>query len=319
MKRAEYLTLITDSLGVLSYQVEYRNSINLYDINIVAEDFFRDFLNLVYDYKLINLNSIDKNTSSIDLGDKESSLSIQVTSDNSSTKIKKTIDKFNENNLYKQYKRLVILILTQKKKYTATFSTEGKFSFDKKSDVWDFKKIISDIRDLDIEKLKLIADFLDMEMNRVVSNQIHVQSSEVETIVDLIEYLSTNKKFRKNEKNTIVDPDHKINTRFKEYADFLKKLYMKLVSIYGSSVSEANLTLGLDEIKEMVIGTYLMDISDKYLKASNENPQLALEKLTDFFSEELGKSGKKYDKMAIKYYLISQTIRCNVFPIIEGE
>lgn len=56
MNREAYLKIIADSLATLSKQVELRNSINLLDINIILGDFFKDFLNLVYGYELINLN-----------------------------------------------------------------------------------------------------------------------------------------------------------------------------------------------------------------------------------------------------------------------
>ena len=45
MNREIYLKQISDTLGILRHQVENRNSIQLYDINILAEDFFKDLLN----------------------------------------------------------------------------------------------------------------------------------------------------------------------------------------------------------------------------------------------------------------------------------
>ena len=40
LKREIYLEGIAHSLALLSKEVEIRNAVNLYDINIVAEDFF---------------------------------------------------------------------------------------------------------------------------------------------------------------------------------------------------------------------------------------------------------------------------------------
>ena len=76
MKKEIYLKEIVRSLAMLSREVEILNSVNLYDINIVAEDFFTGLLNLIYGYKLRNLNVVEKNTPAIDLGDEENRISV---------------------------------------------------------------------------------------------------------------------------------------------------------------------------------------------------------------------------------------------------
>src|SRR5690606_21525791 len=138
MYKELYLKNIVDYLATLVRQVELRNSINLYDINILAEDFYVGLLNYVYGFDLKNLNIVEKNASAIDLGDKKNKTAIQVTSDNSSTKIKETIRKFIENKLYEDYDTLYILILTTKKNYKVYFDTKGLFAFSKKENILDY-------------------------------------------------------------------------------------------------------------------------------------------------------------------------------------
>lgn len=94
LKREEYINFIVNKLCQLKNEVELQNSINLYNINIIAEDFFRELLNIVYKYNLININSIQKNVSAIDLGDEKNRICIQVTSNNKRNKVQETIDKF---------------------------------------------------------------------------------------------------------------------------------------------------------------------------------------------------------------------------------
>lgn len=115
LKYEIYLKGIAHSLALLSKEVEIRNAVNLYDINIVAEDFFPGLLNLIYGYELKNINYLEKNAPAIDLYDSKNKVSIQVTSDNDSAKIKHTISEFNQNGFYEIYDRLIILILTQKR------------------------------------------------------------------------------------------------------------------------------------------------------------------------------------------------------------
>ncbi len=314
MNKELYLKLITDALGTLAHQVEFRNSVNLYDINIVSEDFFKEFLNLVYGYNLKNLNIIEKNASAIDLGDSSRKIAIQVTSDNSSTKINDTIEKFIEKKLFEKYDRLLILILTRKKKYRKEFETKDFFLFNKDEDIMDNKDILQYIKDKDTEGLISISRFLETELSVRVNEEKRRQANEIETIIELIEFLSSNKGKITKKLTSPTDPGHKINTRFKEYADFLKGLYIGLVTLYSGAVDQAIDILGLDEVQNLVIGLYLRDISNQFLEEVSGNPKIALENLTKYFEAQLSESGKKYDKMAIKFFLISETIKCNVFP-----
>ena len=52
---------VAESLALLSREVSILNAVNLYDINIVAEDFFPGLLNLIYGYELKNANYLEKN------------------------------------------------------------------------------------------------------------------------------------------------------------------------------------------------------------------------------------------------------------------
>ena len=94
MNKEVYLKNVAESLALLSREVSILNAVNLYDINIVAEDFFPGLLNLIYGYELKNANYLEKNAPAIDLVDPKNRIAVQVTSDNSSTKIKHTIEEF---------------------------------------------------------------------------------------------------------------------------------------------------------------------------------------------------------------------------------
>ncbi|WP_099314296.1 SMEK domain-containing protein [Clostridium paraputrificum] len=319
MNRENYLKIITDYLGTLSYQVKYRNSINLYDINIIAESFYKDLLNKIFKYNLKNLNAVEKNASAIDLGDEEKRIAIQVTSDSKSTKIKKSIEKFIEYKWFEKYDRLIILILTNKKKYSTEFDTQGKFDFNIKSDVIDGEDLIKMVNEYSPKELKDIAQFLEDELLEKVNQRRKIQATEVETVIDLIEFITQHKISSKKRLNTFVDPDHKINKRFKEYSEFLKNMYANLFVIYNEPIEEAKNVLGIDDVNEILINTFLMDISNNYLNENNGDCKEALDRLTEYFAKELEKIGKKYDFMAIKFYLISEIINCNVFPNIKEE
>jgi hypothetical protein len=165
LTRQQYLHNITDKLAWIKSQIELTNCINLYDLNTHSESFFCGLLNIIYDYSLINLNSREKNFSSIDLADENAKLSIQITSVNTSTKIIKTIEGFIKNKYYEKYDRLVILILGNKKDYTTSFDTQDKFIFSKKNDIIDIEDLIQVIQEKTTSDLQKISNFLDREFS----------------------------------------------------------------------------------------------------------------------------------------------------------
>lgn len=313
-----YLKNIAEDLALLSREVSILNAVNLYDINIIAEDFFPGLLNLIYGYKLKNANHLEKNAPAIDLVDPENRIAVQVTSDNSSTKIKHTIEEFNKNQAYQLYDRLVVLILTQKKNYSSNFDTQGMFTFEKTKDIWDVEKLMKDIRELQTEKIKAISTYLSEKLRNKYYSVRETQASEVDTIIDLIEYISKHRKVNKS-RETAVDPEYKIYKRFRKFADRLTREYTTLYTLYGEALNIVNETLGIDEAQDIIIMFYLQDISVQFLEEEQDNPIAALNKLVTYFETKLSANGKKYDRSAIKFYLVNEMIKCRVFPNERSE
>ena len=318
MNKEIYLKNVAGSLALLSKQVELLNAVNLYDINIIAEDFFTGLLNLIFGYKLKNANVVEKNAQAIDLIDEENKISIQVTSDNSSTKIKHTIHEYIDNKSYEKYNRLIVLILTSKKKYSKAFDTDNKFIFDKESDIIDVKDIVKFIRGLEIEKIREINDFLGRELCDKVYSAKETQANEIDTIIDLIEYISKHKEVKKKI-DSEVDPEYKIFKRFKDFSDRLISEYTTLYTLYGDAIETINETIGIDEAQDIIIMFYLQDISMQFLDETKDNPIKALNKLVGYFEDKLSVNGKKYDRAAIKFYLVNEMIKCRVFPNERDE
>ncbi len=308
-----YIKSIGTALALLSKEVEILTCVNFYDINVMAEDFYAQLLNKIYGYNLCNLNAYKKNAPAIDLGDKKKRLSFQVTSDNDSDKIKETIRKFIEHNQYLTYDRLVVLILTKKKNYSTKFDTQNIFSFDKEKDIIDYTDLIKDIKLKGTTALRDISQFLEDELVGNLQQTKTTQPSEVETIIDLIEYITKNRE-KKKKRDTVVDPEYKIEKRFKEFADRIKGNYITLYTLYGEALNMVNTMLEIDEAQDIITVMYLQDISIKKLDEASNDPIKALENLVNYFEGKLSENGKKYDRGAIKFYLVNELIKCNVFP-----
>lgn len=316
--KESYLKDISDSLALLSKRVEIYNCVNFYDINIVAEDFYAELLNLIFGYELVNLNVAEKNAPAIDLSDAKNRVSIQVTSDNSSEKVKETIRKFIEQKHYLKFDRLIVLILTKKKKYTTAFNTAGRFDFEVTRDILDYTDLMKCIRGKKTEELRKMREFLSSEFADKVHEVKKTQSSEVDTIIALIEFITKNRELKKK-LDTVVDPAYKINNRFREFTERIVSEYTTLLTVYGDALNVVNDTLDIDEAQELITIMYLQDISIIYLDETDDDPIEALKRLVSFFEEKMSVNGKKYDRAAIKFYLVNEMIKCNVFPNERGE
>lgn len=317
MNRELYMKSITEKLTLYKHETSELDKINLYDINITSESFYAGLLNLIMGWNLRNVNFSEKNTPGIDLVDDDNKITVQVTSNNTSAKIKHTIDEFIKNKSYEKYSRLIVLISTEKKNYTTIFDTQQTFEFDKENDIWDVSDLIQKINALSTDQQRKIYEYLQVEMGEKVLTRS--EATEVETIMDLIEFITSNRLTEYKRLKTVVDPDYKINNRFKKFANRLTGQYTELLGIYGTALVQIESIRGIDEGEEIIIRMYLQDLSIKYLEEAQDNPMEALNKLVNFFEIKLGKKGKKYDKAAIKFYLINELIKCNVFPNERSE
>jgi hypothetical protein len=102
----------------------------------------------VYGYRnLENLNfTKGSNYPSVDLGDETARVAFQITATPDLKKVKETLTKFVEYKLYEKYERIIIYIITERQ---PNYSDEkinhiiqGKFSFDVKKDIWDYRDIL---------------------------------------------------------------------------------------------------------------------------------------------------------------------------------
>ena len=303
--RQTYISIITKRITYLQKEVENFNSLNLTDINVFAENFYRDLFNLI-GFKFNNTNFESNNYAHIDLIDRVAKQAIQVTSQNDNSKIKEAIDGFFAKPENKDYKLKILLISKNAKDYRTKFGNK----FNHKEDVLDINRLLAIINDIaEIGIIKGIADFLD---KNILTERRKTECSEVETIMELINYLSLNKNRVIVDKTVNVDPKNKIENRFREHSDFLKQQYSELYAKYNGALVEA--ISKIDGVEAEIISDFLKDESDIILTKENNNPKLALNSLVELFYEKLSTNGVKFDKQAIKFYLLDELIKCNVFP-----
>lgn len=162
-KREDYIKKVAYFLAVLEVNIRNTGFLRLLDLNIVAETFFADFLNILHGLKLENLNNIDRsNMPGIDLGDTDNKIAYQVTSTKTGEKIQKTIDKFIKEELHKKFDSLNILILGTKQQTYNTVQTHG-LAFSVKDNILDIKDLINALEVLTGDKLKSLCGLIERE------------------------------------------------------------------------------------------------------------------------------------------------------------
>lgn len=316
MNRQDYQKSIINSLTWLSTQVSVNNKLNLTDINVHSENFYRDLLNLAFGYNLVNINIIDPNATAIDLGDEGSKLAIQVTSTSALTKTRHTVTKFIEKGLYEKYDRLVILNITAKTAHSAPTVGDDNYSLNTKDDIWDIGNLAVMINDLELSKIQEISNFLNQQLYMKPTESL---PRNVETILRLIELISDEEHPAAGE--GFLDepfPEEKINERFVDHADFLKQEFLTLYQDYGAVLDSVEQESDIGQVKIRRVAQHLRVYSDKVLTECNGDPKQALEKLIDNFVGMLNENGFEADTGAAQFYIVKHLIKCNVFPNKEA-
>lgn len=173
MKKQVQIQYVIDKLCYFCHYVKVNNRNSFSDINVIAEGFLMNLLNVVLSLNLQNLNEIQSNYPGVDLGDFDKKIAFQVTSKKDSKKIIETYE-----TLFKDYKgigkvadafseRICFFIIDEKKtvfqKKTLkriTKVSRGRFHETDILDINDIIKKIVTLYDEDYERFKKVYDLI---------------------------------------------------------------------------------------------------------------------------------------------------------------
>lgn len=163
MNRSVYWNLCELRLSTLCTRVELRGKLNILDFHLHAEDFYLNFLNVLFGYSLKNMNQVTQNAAGIDLIDVTKKLVLQVSSTASKAKVESALSK--DLKSYKNYRfNFVSISKDASNLREQSFINTHGLSFDPKNDIHDVKSILSHIQHLDIDKQLVIYNFLKKEL-----------------------------------------------------------------------------------------------------------------------------------------------------------
>lgn len=259
MNRKEIIDSVAKGLALLRYEIEHRQTINDYSLNMYSENFYRDMLNTIYGYELDNANMNNKNAEYIDLRDEKNKIFIQVTS----TKIKSKIDNTLRILESKPDFEIKILYLLKKPnpKENSFDEWRNKYGIEVEKCLIDTKDLLKDINNLEQTKLEKIYNFFDsrilknytteMVLNLVIRHILRQYiKKEINYLDDFNNTKEVGKKLEINGLNERVSVEIK---RGLDYRDSLEKLNddMTMSDLQDFIVHEIYRDILLKNIKEL--------------------------------------------------------------------
>jgi hypothetical protein len=166
MNREQYFSYIEEKLNILATRIISRGKLNILDFHIHSENFYRDLLNKLYGWSLVNENTNIQNIESVDLIDQTNALVIQVSATNTKQKIESSLSKDSIKQLKdKNYTFKFIFIANNADNLRVnTFKNPHKIKFTPKEDVIDISSILTTIKDLEIDLLREMYELVKKEL-----------------------------------------------------------------------------------------------------------------------------------------------------------
>ena len=315
MNRNIYVTKIKTLLNILKGEIKDSGKLNLLDVNVHVEDFFRDLLNLIYGWQLQNMNQSDPNAAGGDLCSDYDKIVIQVSSTTTKDKIQSSIDKLSAEQFAEyRFKFLRIdgdVIKLRKESY----NTDDDIVFDPSVDIIDISTLLKDIANLDIACLRRVCELCEKEIVPLDTPKV----TETDLAI-VVKALATNvKDWSKDRRPIEFDVDKKIYFNHlegkKRLINYYKLYIGKLNVVYGEFVDNAT-------DYSFIILQNLSDMYSGYLGQFESNA--LFDKIVDEARELALNSRSAVDipvdrvNICINVIVVDAFIRCRIFEDPEG-
>ena len=284
MNRALYFNYIEDKLSTLAYKINSRGKLNLLDFHVHSEDFYLHFFNKLYGWNLSNLNNKSQNVEAIDLLDDSNKVIVQVSATSTKEKIESTLKK----DIIKTYNKYNFKFISISKDASALrkkiYTNPHSVTFVPSNDIYDTTTILNYIKSLDIDKQKIIYEFIKNELGdevnivkldsnlAMVINILSKEDWDIQDSLDSINSFEIERKISFNNLRTVkyIIDDYKVhyNRVDKIYSEFDLMGINKSSSVLGTIRKEyinAINTVHDDDLFILV----LKKIQEKTLQSAN--------------------------------------------------
>lgn len=315
MNRQLYFNLIEEKLTTLAVRIEMRGGLNLLDLNLHSEHFYLQLFNLLFGWKLQNLNAVQKNAPGVDLVDTENKIIVQVSSTATKQKVESALSKNFSH--YKGYSfKFISIARNAEALRKKTFLNPHKLIFLPNDDIFDISSLLKFVVGMELDQQKALYDFLKKELKsepdpekiesnltaiiRIISREDwNEEAMGIETVPYDID-----KKILHNQLNTarfLID-DYKIHYHRidKIYQDFDRQGVNKSISVLNG-IRTAYIAHGTDVDPDQCFLSIIDKVKQKILLSSNYKPMA---------DEEL--------ELCVQLLVVDAFIRCKIFKNPQG-
>ena len=186
MQRKNYFDYIEEKLAILSIRVKNRGKLNILDVHMHSENFYRDLMNLLYDWSLNNINNSIQNVEAIDLIDYNKKIIVQISATVTKAKIEKSLDKkIIEKYAQRGYKfKFVSIAENADKLRKQNYQNPYGVGFEPQNDIFDISSLEKDIIDLQTEKMERVYQFIKAELGNMPDSISF--NSDLATIINIL-------------------------------------------------------------------------------------------------------------------------------------
>lgn len=162
--RVPLIHRITRALAQLESYLKLNSRQNLNSPAVLAEDLWVRPLNLIFDCNLANENAETPNAAAVDLVDRQKRITVQITINDTTEKIRDTHRKASALNFATAFEKIIIFFVVNKAPPQPKKSRKFTPCTSPAIVVRDLSSILSDIRALDVDSIAAIADLLENEI-----------------------------------------------------------------------------------------------------------------------------------------------------------
>ena len=316
MKRSKYFDYIEERLNLLATRIKSRGKLNILNLNVHSENFYLHFFNNLYGWNLNNLNSKLQNVEAIDLVDHSNKLLIQVSATNTKQKIESALIK----DIIKKYKGYTFKFISISNDASSLrkmqYKNPYKITFNPINDIYDNTSILNYILSLDINKQKIIYQFINDELGGEVNiikldsnltsiiNILSKEDWDIQDSPDSINSYEIDRKIIFNNLDTVkaIIDDYKIH-------------YSRVDKIYSefdlSGVNKSSSVLGVIK-KEYIKAKSTIHDDDLFFHVLEKIKETIIQ------SENFFKIKDEELELCINILVVDAFIRCKIFKNPKG-
>jgi hypothetical protein len=292
LNRRRFFDDITEMLIMLQRNIEIRGQLNLLDYHQHSEDFYAHFLNLVFGWKLTNMNSFMQNVEAIDLIDTVNELIVQVSATNTKVKVESALKKEILHDFSTFRFKFVSIAKDALQLRKNTFLNPHGLQFQKESDILDLASILREIKAKNINEQRAIYSLLREELGHSSEYDLRKLESNLAMIVGILakenlrEASTSIVKRFEIEQKLIHNRLQNLMTRISRYTEYGARLET-VYSIYDREGYNKSLAI-LDKINSLYtklnegsdnLFLATIDLVIETIDSSSNRPELPIEEL----------------------------------------